>query len=107
MTNHEGWEPYQDGRVLGRALNGGYPRWSKLFILWEQRFGWACVVSYHDMWRELPIEVNRIIVDYLVERRYLCIMCTNTMPTDSSGLCSTECKIAFNNSWDNYTIIRH
>lgn len=78
----------------------------KQFPLWQQRFGWACVVMWSEMWGELPIEVNEKIVNLLVETRYKCMTCEKfekSWLNNRTPYCSIRC-------WENrrgYTLFGH
>ena len=73
---------------------------------WEQRFGWACVVMWSEMWRELPIEINEKIVNLLSEVRYRCMTCEKFVKkwlNNTTPYCSIQC-------WKNrrgYTFFGH
>ena len=41
----------------------------------NERFGWACVVTRSEIWSELPLEINRMIVELLVRKKYECLSC--------------------------------
>jgi hypothetical protein len=66
-------------------------RKTKLVGLWPQRFGWACVISRSELWGELPIEINRIIVSYLVETHYQCVACPGFIPFDKDAFLCDGC----------------
>lgn len=87
----------EEGDLLNRAFARDWkqpfedPDISKLVPLWEERFGWACVVSRSEMWGELPIEVNAKIVGYLVETHWKCSQCPVYMRLHWC-YCSDECE---------------
>lgn len=66
----------------------------KKVFLWRERFGWACVIMWSDIWKELPIEINKMIVNLLVETHWQCRVCdkfVKELPFQSM-CCSKECK---------------
>jgi hypothetical protein len=74
VTNHEPNQPERYPPSL-RYIRLTRP---KNFILVpnpDERFGWACVVTRSEIWSELPLEINRMIVNLLVNRRYECLSC--------------------------------
>lgn len=85
--------------VIGRAAIG-QPRRGfmelkhKQVFLWKERFGWACVIMWSDIWKELPIEINKMIVNLLVETHWQCRVCDKFVKELSFQFmyCSKECK---------------
>lgn len=79
---------------------------TKLVPLWKERFGWACVVSWNEMWKELPPEINEMIINYLIEKYYKCMTCESFVKeyiNNISPYCSRTC-------WENrrgYTFFGH
>lgn len=69
-------------------------RKTKFVGLWPQRFGWACVISRSELWGELPIEINRMIVDYLVDTYYQCVACPEFIPDKNAFHCD-KCFFGF------------
>lgn len=61
--------------------------------MWGERFGWACVIMWSDLWKELPIEINKMIVNLLVETHWKCRECevfVKELPFEFM-YCSKEC----------------
>lgn len=73
----------------------------KQVFLWKERFGWACVIMWSDLWKELPIEINKMIVNLLVETHWQCRVCdkfVKELPFQSM-YCSKECNGGLPHGW--------
>jgi hypothetical protein len=69
--------------------------------VWSERFGWACVVSFSEMWSRLPVESNEMIVKQLVERHFKCADCWQyTKEVDNLALCK-YCYQKRKEEWEN------
>jgi hypothetical protein len=75
---------------------------SKDVPLREERFGWACVVSWSETWSQLPVEINEMIVKQLVERHFHCVDCWQyTKGVKNSALCE-DCYKKRKEEWESF-----
>lgn len=59
--------------------------------LWKERFGWACVISCSELWGGLPIEINQMIINQLVETHYKCMDCQKYFRASCQGGLCKDC----------------